>query len=271
MQIKSHEDIVLIWQSGQIASRLHEELRNLVKPGITTGELDQAARKFISQHNGQPTFLGYRGYPGAICVSINDEIVHGIPGERAIEEGDLVSIDLGVTYKKRISDTARSWLVTANGAAACDPDSTEAKHKLCRGTEQSLYAGINAVGNGVRLREVSRAIQHVLQDYKLGIVRELTGHGVGFELHEEPTIYNFDTGIRGPALVDGCVVAIEPMATNGSEMILLAADEWTYKTMDGSLAAHYEHTVALWDDEVFIMTDHTNDKAAQAFGKGRGV
>ncbi|MBN2083030.1 type I methionyl aminopeptidase [bacterium] len=268
MQLKSYEDIALIWQSGQIASRLHDELRQIIKPGVTTGELDQAARRFIEQHQAQPTFLGYRGYPAAVCVSINDEIVHGIPGERVIQEDDLVSIDLGVTYKHRIADTAKSWIVTSQGAAAYDQQGNDAKSRLCRGTEQSLYAGIDAVAEGSRLREVSRAVQNVLQEFKLGIVRELTGHGVGFELHEEPTIYNFDTGLRGPVLGAGCVLAIEPMATTGSEMILLAADEWTYKTMDGSLAAHYEHTVTLWDGEVFILTDHTDDRAAQAFQGG---
>jgi len=267
MRLKSFDDIAGIWRSGQLASRLHEELKQLLQPGVTTLELDKLAREFISKNQATPAFLGYRGFPAALCVSINDEIVHGIPGPRVIEAGDLVSIDLGVVLDGYVSDTAYTWLVGVDGVI--DPEQAEQHDlaRLCQGTNNSLQAGIEAMRAGARLRKVSLAIQDVLLRHKLGIVRELTGHGVGFALHEAPTIYNYDAGARGPLLENGAVLAIEPMATTGSDNILLAADQWTYKTADGSPAAHFEHTVALWDDQAFILTAHHDEAARGTFGR----
>lgn len=265
-QLKSFKDLAGIWRSGQLASQLHAELRQQLKPGVTTAELDAFARGFIDQHEARPAFLGYRGFPAAICVSINDEIVHGIPGPRVINEGDLVSIDLGVVLDGYVSDTAFTWLVDAQGACELDPAADGDLARLCQGTSDSLAAGIAAVKAGGRLRLISLAIQEVLLGHRLGIVRELTGHGVGFALHEEPTVYNFDSGQRGPVLANGLVLALEPMATTGSESILLAADQWTYKTADGSPSAHYEHTVALWDDQAFVLTDCQDELARSVFG-----
>jgi methionyl aminopeptidase len=266
-QLKSFKDLAGIWRSGQLASQLHEELRNQIKPGRTTAELDAVARGFIDRHDAVAAFLGYRGFPAAICVSVNDEIVHGIPGPRMLDEGDLVSIDLGVVLDGYVSDTAFTWLVGAGGAIDLSQTTDGDLARLCQGTSGSLTAGIAAFQGGERLRKISLAIQGVLLEHGLGIVRELTGHGVGFALHEEPTVYNFDCGQRGPVLTNGLVLALEPMATAGSDSILLAADHWTYKTADGSAAAHYEHTVTLWDDQVFVLTDHYNEEARGVFGK----
>lgn len=266
MRLKTEHDVIGIWRSGQIASELHHELREMLKPGVTTAALDTFAQRFIAQHHATPAFLGYRGYPASVCVSINDEIVHGIPGERRIEQGDLVSIDLGVTLDNYISDTAWSWWITEAGPAETFQLMEPAAGRLCEGTLAGLLAGIAAVAADQPIRRLSRAIEEKLRGSRLGIIRDLTGHGVGFELHEEPTIHNFDTGARGPILRPGAVVAIEPMATLGSEEILLGADNWTYRTADGSLAAHFEHTVALWDNQVFVLTDHLDDTARQAFG-----
>ncbi len=266
MRLKTAQDVIGIWRSGQIAGELHQELRQMLKPGVTTAALDAFARRFITQHDATPTFLGYRGYPAAVCVSINDEIVHGIPGERRVEQGDLVSIDLGVTLDDYISDTAWSWWIAEDGPVETFESMEPATGRLCEGTLAGLRAGIAAVATDQPLRKLSRAIEEQLRGSRLGVIRDLTGHGVGFELHEEPTIHNFDTGARGPILRAGAVLAIEPMATLGSEEILLGADNWTYRTADGSLAAHYEHTVALWDNEVFVLTDHRDDAARQAFG-----
>ena len=266
MRLKTARDVAGIWRSGQVASKLHLELREMLKPGVTTAALDAFARRFIEQHDAMPTFLGYRGYPAALCVSINDEIVHGIPGERRIEQGDLVSIDLGVTLGNYISDTAWSWWITENGPADTFQEMDAAAARLCEGTLASLRAGIAAVATDQPIRRLSRAIEEVLRSNRLGVIRDLTGHGVGFDLHEEPTIHNYDTGGRGPIMRAGAVLAIEPMATLGSEKILLGADNWTYRTADGSLAAHFEHTVALWDSQSFVLTDHLDDSARQAFG-----
>jgi methionyl aminopeptidase len=266
MRLKTARDLIGIWRSGQVASRLHHELREMLKPGVTTAALDAFARRFIAQHDATPAFLGYRGYPAALCISINDEIVHGIPGERRIKQGELVSIDLGVTLDNYISDTAWSWWITAGGPADSFQQMEPAAGRLCQGTLAGLRAGIAAVATDQPIRKLSRAIEEKLRGSQLGVIRDLTGHGVGFDLHEEPTIHNFDTGARGPILRPGAVLAIEPMATLGSEEILLGADNWTYRTADGSLAAHFEHTVALWDKQTFVLTDHLNDIAAQAFG-----
>ena len=270
IKLKNARDIAGIWRSGQVSGRLHQELRAMIKPGMTTKDLDDFAREFIRKHGGKPSFLGYRGYPAAVCVSLNEEIVHGIPGDRVIEPGDLISIDLGVTLENYVSDTAMTWLVNEGGADDNYQAAGDRVMKLCLETRNSLYAGIEAVVTGRRLRDVNRAVQNVLLDARLGIVRELTGHGVGYALHEEPTVYNYDTGAVGPALDDGLVLAIEPMATLGSEEILLAEDDWTYLTADGSLAAHFEHTVVRWDGDVFVLTDPDNDKARQAFQGSKG-
>jgi methionyl aminopeptidase len=260
LALKKARDIAGIYASGQITGKFLDEVAERVKPGITTAELDKYAAEFIAAHRAIPAFLGYRGFPASICVSINDQVVHGIPGGRTIEPGDLVSIDVGVVLDGYYSDAASTYIA---GGEAVSSD----VERLMKGTRISLDAGISALKPGIPLRLVSRAIENVLVKHKLGIIRELTGHGTGFQLHEEPTVYNFDPGIRRPLIEDGMVLAIEPMASLGTSEILLAADKWAYSTADGSLSAHFEHTVVCWDGLAFVLTDPKDDTARQIFGK----
>jgi methionyl aminopeptidase len=262
VKLKTVSDIAGIYRSGQIAGRMLDDIAPLIQPGVTTAELDAFGADYIRKHNGIPAFLGYNGFPGNLCISLNDQIVHGIPGARRIAPGDLVSIDVGVILAGYISDTARTYYV----GDAPAPDT----QRLMEGTSNSLELGIAAISSGKPLRMVSRAIEDELRRHRLGIVRELTGHGTGFALHEQPTVYNFDPGTRRPMIEDGLVIAIEPMATLGSEEITLAADKWAYHTADGSLAGHYEHTVACWMGQGIKLTDPSDEAARELFGKYDG-
>jgi methionyl aminopeptidase len=260
MRLKSFADIRGIYRSGQITGKLLGEIAARIHPGQTTGALNEFAAEFIAGHGGTAAFLGYNGFPGSICTSINAQVVHGIPGEVELKQGDLLSIDVGVVLDGYVSDAARTYVV---GAEEVSADTA----RLLAGTRDSLYAGIEAIEAGIPLRMVSRAIEQVLRGSELGIIRELTGHGVGFALHEEPTVCNYDPGQRFPLISDGLVIAIEPMATLGSAGVVLAADDWTYLTADGSLSAHYEHTVACWNGRGYILTDPDNEPALEAFGR----
>lgn len=259
IRLKSARDLQGIYRSGQIAGALLHEIAAEIKPGITTAELDRYGAKFIAQHGALAAFLGYNGFPASLCISLNDEVVHGIPGQQPIRDGDLVSIDVGVIADGYFSDTACTYYV----GTSMPPDT----QRLMEGTRRSLDCGIAELRSGIPLRLVSRSIEQELLRHRLGIVHELTGHGTGFALHEEPVVYNFDPRVRKPMLEDGLVLALEPMATLGSAEILLAADNWCYHSADGSLAAHFEHTVACWDGRAFVLTDPTADDARQAFGK----
>lgn len=259
VKLKEFKDIAGIWRSGQITGKLLDKIGTLIKPGITTARLDEFAEQFIAKHGARGAFKGFRGFPATICASINTEIVHGIPGDRVLEDGDIISVDTGAVLDGYVSDSARTYCV-----GGFIPDAS--LQRLLDGTRLSLEAGIAALEPGQPLRQVSRAIEDVLVEYRLGIIRELTGHGVGFELHEPPTVYNFDTGSRKPKLENGMVLALEPMASLGSENLLLASDNWTYSTADGSLSAHFEHTVALWDGQPVVLTDAGDDTARQLFG-----
>jgi methionyl aminopeptidase len=259
IRLKTAKDLAGIWRSGQITGQLLVEIGTLIKPGITTAQLDAFAEEFIAKHGGRGAFKGYRGFPATICASVNAEIVHGIPGPRTLAAGDIISIDTGAVLDGYVSDAATSFWVGVDPI----PQNVE---RLFNGTRESLSAGIAAVADEMPLRMVSRAIENVLRQYRLGIIRELTGHGVGYQLHEEPTLYNYDTGSRRPRMENGLVVAIEPMASLGSENLLLGADDWTYSTADGSLAAHYEHTVALWEGQAVVLTDPADETARAMFG-----
>jgi methionyl aminopeptidase len=258
VKLKSAKDISGIYRSGQIAGRLLDDIAPLIVAGVTTAELDAFGAEYIRKHGGAPAFLGYNGFPGNLCISLNEQVVHGIPGSRRIAPGDLVSVDVGVIFQGYISDTARTYFAGT--------DLPPATQRLMDGTRTSLDVGIAAIETGIPLRLVSRAIEMELRRNRLGIVRELTGHGTGFELHEHPTVYNFDPGTRRPLIENGLVIAIEPMATLGGEEIELAADKWAYLTADGSLAAHYEHTVVCWDGRGFVLTDPHDHDAREAFG-----
>jgi len=259
VRLKTAHDLRGIYASGQLAGRFLQEVRGSIRPGVSTADLDALARDFMAKNGARAAFLGYKGYPGSICVSVNEQVVHGIPGDRRLAAGDLVSVDVGVELDGYYADAAWSFLVDTQDGP---PDT----RRLMEGTRDSLYAGIGAVVRGETLRGVSRAIERELGRHSLGIVRELTGHGTGFELHEDPSVFNYDPMSSQGAIEDGLVVAIEPMAALGSGEVLQGKDNWLYFTADGSLAAHYEHTVACWEGRAWVLTDPTDEEARVAFG-----
>jgi len=216
-----------------------------IKPGITTRELDAIAKRYIEKQGAEPSFLGFCGYPASICVSINDEIVHGIPSDRVIQSGDIVSIDLGAKYKGYHGDNAKTYAVGQVSGEAL---------RLIEVTEKAFYAGMNAFIDGDRLSSISAAVQNTAEAAGFSVVRELVGHGIGRDMHEEPNVPNFVSGGRGPRLRVGMVLAIEPMINLGAKETVTMPDGWTVRTKDGSLSAHYEHTVALTDNGPLILT-----------------
>lgn len=243
--IKSDDEIAIMRQAGRIVAEVLQLLREAVRPGVVELELDRIVRREFARRGCTPTFLGYHGYPATVCVSVNDEIVHGIPGKRVIQEGDIVSIDLGATYKGFVADAA----ITV-GVGRISPEAA----KLIRVTEEALWAGIRAARAGRRLGEVSHAIESAVAPHGFGIVREYVGHGVGREMHEEPQVPNYGPPDRGPVLKKGMVLALEPMVTLGDWRTRRHDDQWTVSTLDGSLAAHFEHTIAITDGEAEVLT-----------------
>ena len=216
-----------------------------VKPGVTTAHLDSLAEDFIRSKGANPGFKGYRGFPGSACISIDDEVVHGIPGTRELRDGQVVSIDLGAIVGGFWGDSARSYAVG---------DISDEKRKLLEVTEKSLYEGIKKVKNGVRLGVVSNTIQKIVEDAGFSVVRDMVGHGVGKDLHEDPQIPHFGPSGSGPVLEIGMVLAIEPMVNTGDYKINQKPDGWTIVTADGSTSAHFEHTVAVTEDGADILT-----------------
>lgn len=259
LRLKTESEIRAIWRSGQIGGAFLDDVSPLLKPGVSTAEIDAFAHSYLAERGATPAFFGYNGYTGAVCTSFNEQVVHGIPGERVLRAGDIITVDIGTTLDGFISDTARTYFV---GDGPVPPDI----ERLLHYTKVSLDAGIAAARAGQPLRLVSRAVQTVLEQGRLAIIRELTGHGVGFNVHEEPTVYNFDPGGRKPLIADGLVIAIEPMAALGRQDILLDSDNWTYFMADGSPSAHFEHTIGCWNGEVYVLTDPHDERARRAFG-----
>ena len=243
--IKSDEEIEIMREAGRITAQVLQRLVEAVKPGVVEKELDKIVRKEYAKRGVVPTFLGYHGYPATVCVSINEELVHGIPGDRVIQEGDIVSIDLGATYKGYVGDTA----VTL-GVGRIKPEA----QRLIDVTREALWRGIRAARAGVRLGAVSSAIGAYIESEGFGVVREYVGHGVGREMHEEPQVPNFGPPDRGPILRKGMVLALEPMVTLGDWRTKKHADGWTVSTLDGSLCAHFEHTIAITAGEAEVLT-----------------
>ncbi len=243
--LKSEREIGLMREAGRIVAECHEYLARAIRPGVTTGELDALAEEFIRRRGGIPTFKGYRGYPASICTSVNDEVVHGIPGKRVLVAGDIVSIDIGVTYKGYVGDAARTWPVGRVGEEA---------QRLMRVTHEALLAGIAQAWPGNRLSDISHAVQRHVEGHGFSVVREYVGHGIGREMHEEPEIPNFGPPGKGPVLAPGMVLAIEPMVNAGGYEVYTAGDRWTVRTRDGSLSAHFEHTVAVTKHGPLILT-----------------
>ncbi len=243
---KSRREIESMRAAGRIAGEALKIAGEAVKPGITTGELDLIARRYIEKNGAVPSFLGYSGFPATICASVNDEVVHGIPGSRVLISGDIISIDLGAKYKGYHGDNAKTFAVG---------DITSEAEELIRVTEQSFWAGAEQFTQGNRLCDISAAVQKTAEDAGFSVVRELVGHGIGQDLHEEPNVPNFVTKHKGPRLMPGMVLAIEPMINFGARQTYTKADGWTVCTKDNSLSSHYEHSVALTDNGIVILTE----------------
>lgn len=249
---KSPEELERMRRAGRIVAGAISAVLDAVRPGATTADLDEVAERYIREQDATPSFLGYRGtYPATICASIDDEIVHGIPSpSRHLEQGQLLSLDFGAIWEGFHADSAVSVFV--DGVAP-----NEDAARLVKTTEEALYAGLAAVQPGGRLSDIGHAIESVAEPAGLGIVREYGGHGIGRSLHEDPFIQNFGRPGRGPDLRPGLVIAIEPMLMLGQEQTRVLADEWTVVTADGSLAAHFEHTVAVTEDGPEVLTART--------------
>lgn len=245
-KIKTETEINSMRESGRMLATVLNLLSKSVQPGMSTKDLSEIAKQELRGLGGQPSFLGYFGYPDILCVSVNDEVVHGIPkADHFISAGDIVSMDFGVTYKGMITDSAIS-VIAGKG-------SPEVK-KLLSETNRALMAGIDVLKDGVRVGDIANAVQEVLDKNKYGIVRDLVGHGVGHSLHEEPNIPNHGVKRTGVALEAGMTIAIEPMATLGSYKVTTDNDNWTVRTADGSLAAHFEHTILITNTGSEVLT-----------------
>ena len=243
--LKSPQELAKMEVANRIVAEILVGVKERVQPGIETRELDELAEEMCRQHKVAPAFKGYRGYPRSICVSVNEEIVHGIPGARRIKAGDLVSLDFGVQYQGYYGDAAVTVAV-----GEVDHRSRE----LLEVTEKSLYAGIDQARVGKRLSDISHAVQGVVEGAKFGVIREFVGHGIGRSLHEDPQIPNFGPPGRGPLLQAGMTLAIEPMTSMGAWQVRILDDGWTAVTQDGSYAAHFEHTVAVTENGPLILS-----------------
>lgn len=243
--IKSAEEIAIMRQAGRIVATVLEALRLQVKPGMKTEELDTIAAQEVVRLGAKPSFKGYHGYPANLCVSVNDEIVHGIPGERVLREGDVVSLDFGAIFQGFQGDAA----ITV-GLGKVSPEA----ERLIATTDGALKAGIAAARSGARLGDVSAAIQNYIESRRYSVVREYTGHGIGREMHEDPPIPNFGVKGSGPVLKRGMALAIEPMVNIGDWRTKVGGNGWTVSTSDGSLSAHFEHTIAITDGEAEVLT-----------------
>lgn len=243
--LKSKNEIDKIRRSGRIVAELLNLLEKQIRPGITTKELDKFAEEFIISQGAKPSFKGYYGYPGSLCTSINEEVVHGIPGDRILKEGDIISVDCGVFYEGFHSDAARTFAV--------GHISEEAK-RLIDITEKSFYEGIKYARAGNRIGDISNAIQTFVESNGYSVVRDYVGHGIGKELHEEPPVPNYGKAGRGPKLAVGMVLAIEPMVNMGTFAVIELDDGWTVVTADKKLSAHYENTIVILENGPEILT-----------------
>lgn len=242
---KSREEIKLMKEAGNIVALVHQEMKRVIEPGISTKELDNIAHNIIKENKAIPTFLGYSGFPATICASINGEVVHGIPSEKTIlKEGDIISVDVGATYRGLVGDSAWTYPV-GNISDECK--------MLLETTEKSLFAGIEKMRHNALLEDVSGAIEDVAKSKNLGIVRQYGGHGVGHSMHEEPFVFNYRIGNKF-VLKSGYTIAIEPMLNLGGDDVYTLEDEWTVVTKDGRPSAHFEHTVHVTDGEPEILT-----------------
>lgn len=242
---KDQREIELMREAGRIVALVHEKLKDIIVPGITTKQIDEICEKVIRDAGATPSFLHLYGFPNSVCTSINEVVVHGIPSNRVLKDGDIISVDVGACYKGYHGDSAWTYAV--------GQISDEAKH-LMKVTEESLYAGLAQVKPGNRLSDISHAIQVYLESHGCSTPRDYTGHGIGTEVHEDPSVPNYGAAGKGPRLKKGMALAIEPMAHLGACQTEVLDDEWTVVTKDRSLAAHFEHTIVITDDGYEIMT-----------------
>jgi len=242
---KAPREIDIMRQAGQIVARTHKELKAHIRPGITTGQLDAIAERYIRSQGATPSFKGYNGFTGSICASVNEELVHGIPGDRVLHDGDIISIDIGAEYNGYHGDSAWTYPVGTI---------SEETKRLLDVTEESLYKGLERAKAGVHLTDISHAIQSHVEAANFSVVREYVGHGVGQNLHEDPQIPHYGPPGKGPRLKTGMTLAIEPMVNVGKRYVRTLSDNWTVVTVDGSMCAHFEHTIAITDDGYEILT-----------------
>lgn len=245
IKLKNKNEIAKIRSSGKILAETLEKLKEIISPGITTKEIDAAAYDFILKSNAKPAFKGYMGYPASLCISVNDEVIHGIPSSRVLKDGDIVSIDIGVDYGGFISDSATTLPVGKVDDKA---------KKLLTVTEECLYRGIEQAIEGNRISDISKAVFLHAKKNNFGVVRDFCGHGVGFNVHEEPQVPNYINNGPNPRIKNGLVIAIEPMINMGGDAVYVLDDKWTVKTADKSLSAHFEHTVAIVEGYAEILT-----------------
>lgn len=244
ISIKSDREIELMREAGKYNIMTFKEVEKYLKPGVTTKKLDKVIHDFIVKNGCVPSTLGYEGYPASVCISVNDEVVHGIPGDRIIQNGDIVSIDLVLSYKGYHADATRTYIIgeVSNEVRA-----------LVENTKGAFYAGVSQVKEGARIRDISRAIEKYAHEHGLSVVEELVGHGIGTSMHEDPDVPNFDDN-NMTKLKAGMTIAIEPMLNLGSKNVYLEDDDWTVKTVDGKSSAHYENTVLVTKDGYEILT-----------------
>lgn len=242
---KSKREIDYLLKAGSIAAQAQERMAELIAPGITTGEIDRLAEEFISRNGARPAFKGYRGFPASVCSSVNDQVVHGIPGDRVLKEGDIVSLDVGTIMDGFYGDCARTVPVGKVSREA---------EQLIEVTRKSLEEGITRAQEGGRLTDISHAIQNYVEQHGYSVVRDYVGHGIGRSMHEAPQIPNFGPPNRGPRLKKGMTLAIEPMVNCGSYEVKTLKDGWTVVTCDGSLSAHFEDSIAIDGDRAQILT-----------------
>lgn len=243
--IRTKEEIEILKKAGEIVGETHHYLEKFIKPGITTKQLDKLAYDFIISKGATPSCLGYEGFPATLCTSINDEVVHGIPSNRKLRNGDIITLDIVACYKGYHGDSAWTYAV-----GKIDDD----KAYIMEHTEKALFEGLKMVKPGNRIGDISNAIEIYATSHHLGVVRELVGHGVGTDMHEDPDVPNFGKAGTGPLLKEGMVIAIEPMLTFGKRNICILDDDWTIVTADGKPSAHYEHTIAVTKDGYEILT-----------------
>ena len=244
ISIKSDREIELMREAGKYNIMTFKEVEKYLKPGVTTKKLDKVIHDFIVKNGCVPSTLGYEGYPASVCISVNDEVVHGIPGDRIIQNGDIVSIDLVLSYKGYHADATRTYIIgeVSNEVRA-----------LVENTKGAFYAGVSQVKEGARIRDISRAIEKYAHEHGLSVVEELVGHGIGTSMHEDPDVPNFDDN-NMTKLKAGMTIAIEPMLNLGSKNVYVEDDDWTVKTVDGKPSAHYENTVLVTKDGYEILT-----------------